>query len=448
MNPKLNKHPETIDSPEYLSGLEACKLNSRFASNISRMSLMGVKLLKSDPANEQSKGGKLLVRAGYMNKTSSGIYTFLPLGLKVQQKVEEIVRNEMLSLNSQEVVFPALQPSRLLKETGRWGVDVLFRIEARAGKEFCLAFTHEENCAEYVGQTVKSYKDLPVSVFQIQTKFRDEARARSGILRGKEFRMKDMYSFHTNQGDLDSYFNEAHKAYMRIFSKLGIGDSTYLTLASGGDYTKYSYEYQTVCDAGEDVIYVCKESGLAINKEIFDEVGRKCPLSGSTEFEECRSAESGNIFKLGTRFTDAYNHKYVSSEGKQEPIYMASYGIGITRTMGVIAELLSDDNGLVWPEVISPFQVHALCLSKNEEMQNVMEGLLDQFSRAGISVLYDDRHGQASSGEMLKGADLIGIPNIITLGNRSFQKNVIELKNRTTGKVEEVPFDNLVKRFL
>lgn len=419
---------KSLDSAETLASLKGSKTWAAEKNSLRQSSLVS-RTLRAAPAEETSKSSQFLLRGGYIDKTGSGIYSLLPLGLRVVDKIERLVSDGMRDLGSQRLAFPILQPRAMLEQTGRWGIDVLYKMKGRGDKDLSLAFTHEENCAHYMGRVIHSYHDLPASVFQINTKFRDEPRAKNGIMRGKEFRMKDMYSFHASQEDLNQYYDLAHLKYMEIFRELGLGDRTFLTFASGGDYAKYSHEYQTICDIGEDTIHLCQDSGIAINKEILDDLGGKCPVSGSSNLTEHRAVEVGNIFKLGTRFTNAYGYRYLDASGNPQPIYMASYGIGITRIVGTIAELHNDAKGIIWPKAVAPYEVHLISIGSDPATEQKAEELFSQLTCAGAEVLYDDRRS-VRGGEKFADSDLYGIPLRIVVSDKGLETGRIEYKER------------------
>ncbi len=399
---------------------------------------------KESPKDEESKNAQLLIRAGYIHKEMAGVYAFLPLGLRVLEKVIGIIREEMNAIGGQEVSMTALQNPETWKATGRFDdaiVDNWFKTRLKNDTELGLAFTHEEPMTAMMRPFVRSYRDLPRYVYQFQTKFRNETRAKSGIMRGREFVMKDLYSFSRSQDELDMFYEEAAAAYTRVFERAGIGRSTYQTFASGGVFSKYSHEYQTVCDAGEDIIYVDEEMGIAINKEVYtDEVIADLGLDKSKLIEK-KSIEVGNIFKLGTKFSEPLNLTFKDEEGAAQLVVIGSYGIGPGRLMGTIVELLSDEKGLVWPESVAPFRVHLLSLGADEKAEEVYRTLTE----AGIETLYDDRDARA--GEKFAESDLLGIPYRIVIGRKSLETGTAEVKRRTGEEVESVPFDALVGHF-
>ena len=332
--------------------------------------------IKEIPKDELSYNAQTLVRAGFVDKTVAGVYSFLPLGLRVLNKIKDIVREEMDNLGGQEISMPSLSSSEVWKTTARWdSLDVLFKLGGADRKEYALNPTHEEIVVPLVKKFVSSYKDLPFSVYQIQTKFRNEKRAKSGLMRGREFLMKDLYSFHTSHEDLDSFYEKAIEGYRNIFARLGLGDKTYLSYASGGSFSKYSHEFQTLSQAGEDLIYICNKCKVAINKEIIEEQS-VCPICGNQDLEEKKAIEVANIFKLGTNYTEPFSLTYKDQEGKEQLVIMGCYGIGISRLMGAIVEENNDKRGIVWPEAIAPYKVHLISLSENEESEKIYQELI------------------------------------------------------------------------
>lgn len=396
--------------------------------NLTRMyqSKLFTKTRKEAPADEVSKNAQLLIRAGFVYKEMAGVYVYLPLGLRVVEKIKNIVREEMNNIESNELIMTALQRKSVWEQTTRWSddvVDVWFKTKLKDNTELGLGWSHEEPIVEMLKQYVQSYKDLPISVYQFQTKLRNELRAKSGIMRGREFVMKDMYSFHANKEDLENYYQQAIKAYMRSYERLGIGQDTYMTFASGGAFTKFSHEFQTICEAGEDIIYLHRAKNIAINEEVIDEAVKELGISRD-ELEKVKTAEVGNIFNFGTQKTDEMDLYFKDAEGLKQSLHIGSYGIGITRVMGVIVEKFSDEKGIIWPESIAPFQVHIISLGKNEESEDLYKKLTVQ----GIEVLFDDR--DVSAGAKLADADLIGIPHRIVVSAKSLEAGGYEYKKR------------------
>lgn len=384
---------------------------------------------REEAKEEVSENARLLLRAGFIDKLMAGTYSFLPLGLILMRKIERIIRDEMRSLGAQEVQLPALHPKSVWEKTGRWKYEEMFKVTSRAGKDFALGWTHEEIMVYVAQKHIHSYKDLPFAAFQIQTKFRDELRAKSGLLRGVEFQMKDLYSFHVDEQDLEEYFEEVQRAYFRIFERCGIGDRTILTLASGGTFSKYSYEFQAETPAGEDIVYYCPSCRRGVNKEIIEEEGEACPGCKREDLEEKKCIEVGNIFKQGTRFTEPFGFSVKGEDGKERRVYTAAYGIGISRLMGAIAEIWHDEKGLMWPGEVAPFRAHVLCLSDTKEVRERADSLYENLQGRGIEVLYDDRKG-VRGGEKLAEADLLGMPVRLVVSENTVSEGKIEVKRR------------------
>ncbi len=396
-----------------------------------KQSKLFTRTIKELPKDETSFNAQVLIRSGFINKTTSGAYTFLPLGLKTHNKICDIIREEMNAIGGQEILMPALTPKSIWETTGRWeNFDALFKLAGADDKEYALGATHEEVITPLAKDYIFSYKDLPAYIYQIQTKFRNEPRARSGLLRGREFSMKDLYSFHKDEDDLNKYYDIAKEAYFKIFKRCGLGDITYLTYASGGAFSKYSHEFQTLSEAGEDTIYVCDKCQVAVNREILDSQKNKCPKCGNSKLEEKKAIEVGNIFKLGTRFSKPFNLKYTNEKEEKKEVIMGCYGIGPSRIMGTVVEICHDDKGIIWPEAVAPFKVHLLSLGKDEEA----EKLYNQLLKEKVEVLYDDR--DASAGEKFADADLMGIPYRAVMSKKSLAAGGVELKKRESEKSE------------
>ena len=406
------------------------------------------KSIKTDPDKEDlSKNARLLTKAGYVNCLTSGVYTYLPLGLRVLRKVEDIVRDEMNKLGAQEVLMPILTPKDIWEKTGRWGgIDVLFKLKGHGDKDYALGATHEEVAAPLMMNYMTSYKDFPKAIYQIQSKFRNEARAKSGVLRGKEFRMKDLYSFHTNQKDLDEFYDRAIITYKKIYERCGIGDKTILTCASGGIFSKYSHEFQTITPAGEDIIYKVRDD-LAINDEIIDDasVREEFGIKDKNDLKTEKTIEVGNIFKLGTKYSAPFGFKYNDANGQQQTPIMGCYGIGTTRLMGAVVECLGDDKGLVWPEELTPFKIHLVGLTFKEEEIAKCNEIYESFLKAGFDVLYDDRI-DIKAGEKLNDADLIGIPHRVVVSSKTLAQDKVEYKHRTSQQAELLSLEELINR--
>jgi len=401
-----------------------------------RVSKLFTKTLRDAPADEVSKNAQLLIRAGFVYKEMAGAYAYLPLGIRVVEKIKQIVREEMDAIDSNELIMTSLQRKDVWDKTGRWDdkvVDIWFKTKLQDETEVGLGWSHEEPIVEMMKQYIHSYKDLPISLYQFQTKMRNELRAKSGIMRGREFIMKDMYSFHTSAEDLERYYNETIEAYKRVYDRLGIGKDTYVTFASGGAFTKFSHEFQTVCDAGEDVIYLHREKNIAVNEEVIDDAVKELGIDKS-ELEQVKTAETGNIFNFGTQKTDEMGLHFTGEDGKQQSLYIGSYGIGITRALGVIAEKMSDDKGLVWPESIAPYKVYLVSIGENG--QKAADSLYDELMGAGVEVLYDDRDERP--GAKFADAELMGIPYRLTVSDRGVEAGKYELTTRASGQTEEL----------
>ncbi len=396
------------------------------------------KTRKEAPSDEVAKNAQLLIRAGYVHKEMAGVYAYLPLGLRTLNNIVQIIREEMDSIGANELVMPALQDKTLWEKTDRWDdakVDNWFKTKFASGGETGLGITHEEPLTNLMRDHITSYRDLPVAAYQFQNKFRNEMRAKSGIMRGKEFMMKDLYSFARSTEEHEAFYARAREAYLRIFHRLGIGDRTYVTFASGGIFSRFSEEFQTESDAGEDIIYVDTKSGRALNKEVLtDEVLLDLGINRD-DLVEKKSIEVGNIFTLGTKFSQPLGLTYRDEEGKDQLVVMGSYGIGPTRLMGTIAEIMGDERGLVWPKSIAPYRVHIVSLQPDDEVVASSANLLyDALLDRGIEVLYDDRVG-LSPGEKFKDSDLIGIPTRVVISKKTQESGRLEVKDRMTGEV-------------
>jgi Prolyl-tRNA synthetase len=392
-----------------------------------RQSQLFTKTQKEISADETNAGTRLLLRGGFIDKTAAGVYTILPLGLRVLQKIEKIISAKMDDLGAQRLVMPALVPKKNWETTGRWNYD-LFKLKGAGGEEYGLAATLEEVATPLAKKFAFSYKDFPFAIYQIQTKFRNELRAKSGLLRGREFLMKDLYSFHISQKDCDEYYERVKEAYFSIFKQAGIVQDTYLTLSSGGSFSKFSHEFQTASGAGEDLIYLCDNCGIAINREIKSEYP-KCPECGGEKFSEKKAIEVGNIFKLGTKFSAAFGFEATGGDGCKLPVLMCCYGIGLTRLLGTVAETSRDDAGIIWPETIAPFSVHLMELESKDEPANrrikeASRRIRQDLQKNQIEVLYDDRAGK-SAGEKFKDSDLLGIPNRVVVSAKTLEKTAL-----------------------
>jgi prolyl-tRNA synthetase len=414
-----------------------------------RRSELFTKTRKQVTGDETAKNAQLLIKAGFINKEMAGVYAFLPLGLRVVENIKQIVREEMNAIGSQELIMTNLQPRDRWETTGRWDdkvVDIWFKTKLKDGAEIGLAWSHEEAIIEMLKQHISSYKDFPVSVYQFQNKLRNELRAKSGILRGREFVMKDMYSISTNSKEHEGYYNSVIEAYKKVYERLGIGDDTYVTFASGGAFTEFSHEFQTVCEAGEDKIYLHRAKNLAINEEVLDDKNLKKLGIQREELEVVKSSEVGNIFNFGTEKSKSMDFTYTDESGAQQFAYLGSYGIGITRVMGVIAEKCCDDNGLVWPENIAPFTVYLARVGEEGPVVKAADELYDALLAKSIEVLYDDRDERV--GSKFADADLMGIPWRVVVSEKTLAGAGYELKSRTATDVEMMNREELIKKLV
>ncbi len=403
---------------------------------------------KEFPKDEESYNAQVLIRAGFVEKVMAGVYAFLPLGLRVLKNIERVVREEMNALGAHEILMPVLGPKDQWQKTGRWdSLDVLFKVIARDKKEYALGPTHEEIVVPIGQKAIFSYRDLPLGLYQIQNKFRDEPRAKSGLLRGREFLMKDLYSFHANIADLESYYERALQAYKTIFTRLGL--SALQVEASGGSFSKYSHEFQVLTPNGEDSIVHCSSCSFAQNREINEsKAGDLCPQCNSPLLVSAGS-EVGNVFQLKTKYSQPFGLSYVDEKGEQQEVQMGCYGIGISRLMGVIAEVYHDDKGLRWPIAVAPFQIHILVLegqdeSANQERLSKAQSLYTTLRAKGIEVLLDDRKN-ISAGQKLTESDLMGMPFRVVLSQKTGDQ--VEMKRRTESQAELIDFSD-VERYL
>lgn len=412
-----------------------------------RRSQLFTKTSKTIPADEQSRNAQLLIQAGFIYKVMAGVYAYTPLGLRVIEKIKTIVREEMNAINGQELIMTNLQPREVWEGTGRWDdetVDVWFKTKLKDETELGLAWSHEEAIVEMMKQHLSSYKDLPISVYQFQTKLRNELRAKSGIMRGREFVMKDMYSMAVDAKQHDEYYDSVIEAYKRVYDRLGIGKDTYVTFASGGAFTKFSHEFQTICDAGEDVIYLHHEKNIAINEEVLDDQSLAELGIKREELEAVKTSEVGNIFNFGTDKSEKMDFTFTNEAGEKQYVHLGSYGIGITRLMGVLVEKLSDAKGMVWPVVVAPVQVYLAAVGQSEKVIQAAEELYKALTVAGIEVLYDDR--DARPGEKFADADLMGIPYRVVVSEKTLEQNLYEVKARTQDTPELLEINELIKK--
>ncbi len=409
------------------------------------LSKLFTKTTRESPKDETAINAQLLERGGFVYKNSSGVYTFLPLGWRVIQKIGDIIRDEMNKIGGQEMLMPALVEKKYWDATGRWDVEIGFEVRGKQDEKpgFILGWSHEDILTAIVGRYVNSYKDLPFAPYQIQTKFRNEPRAKSGLLRGREFMMKDMYSFHSSEEDLMKFYEEAGKAYHNIFNRCGL--KAIYTLAAGGVFTaNNTHEFQVISDVGEDTIFVCQKCGYAENKEISKmKNGDECSKCGGAIKEE-KSIEVGNIFPYGDKYSKAVDLKYVDENGDKKYVITGAYGIGLGRLMGTAVEVFHDDNGIIWPEGIAPFKVHLVAL---EGVAKEASQIYEKLNSKGIEVLYDDRTDK-TAGEKFADADLIGCPFRLVVSPKTLQKDGVEIKRRNSKEAQIVPIDRVADNLL
>ncbi|MEK7640970.1 MAG: aminoacyl--tRNA ligase-related protein [Patescibacteria group bacterium] len=406
-----------------------------------RQSELFTKTSKLPPKDEEAVNAKLLTRGGFVQKMSAGVYSYLPLGYRVLSKINQIIREEMNAIGGQEMLMQALVAKEYWEKSKRWHTDVAYEFKSPFGEDIGLGWTHEEVITSIASHFINSYKDLPLAAYQIQTKFRAEPRAKSGILRGREFSMKDLYSFHTSVEDLNVYYEKVIKAYHKIFKRVGL--KAKLTEASGGAFTKdYTHEFQVPTPVGEDTIVYCVSCDYCQNKEIaLVRGGNLCPKCNG-EVKEEKAIEVGNVFRLGTRFSEAFDLKFTNDKGEKLPVVMGSYGIGPTRVMGTIVEVYNDANGIIWPEAVSPFKVHLLGINKSaDSIYKQLVKSLPASGGTGVEVLYDDR--DTSAGAKFADADLLGITWRAVVSPKTGDK--IELKRRDSDKVKLVSVKDLLK---
>ncbi len=409
-----------------------------------KQSNLFTKTRKETPRDEESKNAQLLIRAGFIYKEFAGVYAFLPLGLRVIKKISNIVREEMDAIGGIELQSTALQRKEVWEKT-RWSDDVVdnwFKTSLKNGTELGLAFTHEESQTAMMRDYVSSYKDLPIYPYDITTVFRNEARAKSGMMRTREFYWKALYSFSKDKEQHDEFYEKSKEAYRNVYKRVGLGKLTYLTFASGGSFSKYSHEFQTISDAGEDTIYLDKKKKIAVNKEVYtkkvlDDLGLK-----KINMVEKKAIEVGNIFSLAEKFSEPLELKYKDEKGEEKLVYMGSYGIGISRILGAVAEIFNDEKGIIWPESIAPFRVHLLTFGKNENIFREAENLYHDLKNAGIEVLFDDR--EIGPGQKLNDADLIGIPYRIVVSENAAENGGVEVKRRDSKDVEFIASDRIL----
>ena len=404
-----------------------------------RLSKTFVKTLREAPKDETAKNGALLTRAGYIHKEMAGVYDFLPLGIRVIENIKNIIREELNQLGCEELQMTALQNPEPWEKTGRFSdqaVDIWFKTNLASGGELGLAPTHEEPIVNLMKSYISSYKDLPLYVYQFQTKFRNELRAKSGILRGREFLMKDLYSFHTNEEDLDKFYAEVEVAYKKIYERLGLGEDTFETFASGGIFSKYSHEFQTFLPVGEDDVYYNADKSVVLNKEVLNPETLNDLGVKEEELQQTTAAEVGNIFKLKFKYSEPLGLKYSDEQNSQQVVYMGCYGIGVSRVMGVIVEKYADDKGLVWPESVAPFKYHLIGIGENG-----MKRAEEFYANHPGEVLFDDR--DLRPGEKFADAELMGMPYRIVISDKTLAEDSAEVTDRRTGESKLIKISEL-----
>lgn len=412
-----------------------------------RRSQIFLKTRHQAPADEQAHNAQLLIRAGYIHKEMAGVYSYLPLGMRVIENIKQVIREEMDAIGGEEMLLSTLQHPMLWKSTDRWDdakVDVWFKAALGDNSEVGFGWSHEEPMTRLMTQYIKSYKDLPVYAYQFQTKLRRERRAKSGLLRGREFIMKDLYSFAKNREEHEKFYSQVEQAYHKVYQRLSIDDITYKTFASGGSFAKFSHEFQTISDIGEDTIYLNQAKKLAVNQEVLsDEVLNELSLDRK-ELVEKKAVEVSNIFTFGSRYSEPLGLFFTDEKGVQQPVFAGSYGIGVSRLMGLLAELFADAKGLVWPEEVAPFKVYLARLGDSGDKIKYADKAYKVLTDSGVSVLYDDRK-DVSAGEMFADADLIGLPYRVVVSEKTLKKDSFELKSCGSDNTQLMKLDELVK---
>lgn len=403
-----------------------------------RVSQLAFQPRKNPPSAADTINHKLLVQAGFVRQLMAGVYSYTPLGLRVLENIRNVIRYEMNQLGAQEIKMPMLHPKKNWQTTGGWdSIDVLFKVESRTGREYALGQSHEEVVTPLMKEVINSYRDLPKAIYQIHWKFRDELRAKSGILRGREFEMKDMYSWHTSQEDFERFYEEVKQAYIRAYNKVGL--TAKATEASGGGFSnKISYEFMVLTDAGEDDIFYCPSCEFCVNQEIAEvAAGEKCPQCQQAQLKQARASEVGNVFDLGKKYTQDFDLTYMDENGDHHHPIMGCYGWGTTRTMGVIVEKYNDEHGIIWPKAVAPFDAYLINIGLEQEQA---QQLYDKLQKAGYNILWDDR--DETPGTKFADADLIGIPYRLLISEKT--KDKIECKHRTEDKVELLTFEQVL----
>lgn len=412
-----------------------------------KRSQLFIKTRRQAPADEEARNAQLLIRAGYVHKEMAGVYSYLPLGMMVIDNIKQIVREEMDAIGGEEMLLSTLQHPNIWKTTDRWDddkVDVWFKAALGEDSEVGFGWSHEEPMARLMTQFISSYKDLPVYTYQFQNKLRKEIRAKSGLLRAREFIMKDLYSFSRGKDQHEEFYAKITEAYVKVYERLGVGEITYKTFASGGPFAKFSHEFQTLSPVGEDTIYFHEGEGIAINKEVLtDEILADLNIKREGLVEKT-AVEVGNIFTFGSRYSEPLGLFYTDEKGIQQPVFMGSYGIGVSRLMGLLAEHFADDRGLVWPAAVAPFKVYLVKIGNETEVAEAAEDLYKQLTQNGIGVLFDDR--DVSAGESFADADLFGIPVRVVVSGKTLASGSYELKIRQSHNPELVSSKDLLDR--
>jgi len=412
-----------------------------------RQSQLFTKTLKEAPKDEVSLNAQFLLRAGFIHKEMAGVYSVMPLGFKVINKIKKIVAEEMKDIGSEEFIMSTLQNKEVWEKTDRWDdkkVDIWFKSELKNGNQVGFGWSHEEPIVDLMKSYITSYNDLPRFVHQFQNKLRNETRAKSGVIRCREFIMKDMYAFCGSDEENMEFYNKSTEAYLKVFKRIGLGDITYVTSAAGGVFTdKFSHEFQTLCESGEDLIYVHKDNNIAINKEIYNEETVKKMGLEMNDFEEKKAAEVGNIFNFGTSKCEQMDLYFSDKEGNRKPVYLSSYGIGITRLMGVLVEVFHDDKGIIWPEAVAPFKKHLIVLGEDKEVVDAAEELYKKIIDNSEEVLFDDRTN-VTAGAKFADADLIGIPQRLIISKKTLAENSVEVKERSSADSRLVPLTEML----
>lgn len=401
------------------------------------------KTKKTSPKDAQSINHQLLVRAGFIDQLMAGSWTLLPLGFRVVNKINEIIREEINAVGGQEMLMPLLHPKNIWNETGRWdnAREIMYQFKDNRGKEYALSFTHEEIVMDLLRKNIRTYKDLPQAIYHFSTKFRNEPRARSGILRGREFMMKDLYSAHADEADMTAYYQRVKDAYSRIFTRLGFNFR--IIEAGGGVFTeRNTHEFQVICPTGEDTVYFCDRCDWGENREIYQKTNSVCPKCKKGTVKESKSIEVGNIFPLGTYYAERMKVYFYDRDGKQKPVWFASYGIGPTRVMGTLVEVGHDDKGIIWPDNVAPFNVHLLEIGSDSKIKNQAAQLYQRLEEEKIEVLWDDR--EVSIGEKFADADLIGIPIRLVISEKTEDR--VEWKERGKRDCQLLSIDELIVR--